>query len=211
MDMFATMGGTAGMGSGMGVGMTDDLAVDTDGTVYVVRAVQATSGSGMNGSTSAWQFELAAISPVDGSVKWRLTIPGGRISHPRLAKDGRIFLTVDNYQMFTANYKAGGWMMGPADAQASDGQIVIVTHTDRSAAVLRTVQTTSDVLSAPRIVVDAAGNYLVYVIGYDMMSWSQMPGNGGAAFVPGNKVLLAFAPDGQLRFSTQLGQTSMMP
>ncbi len=205
MSMFATMGGTAAMGSGMGIGMTDDLAVDTDGTAYVIRAVQSAQGNGMNSSNATWQFELNAISPVDGSVKWKLTIPGGRASHPRLGKDGKIFLTVDNYQMFSANYKSGGSQMSTADAQANDGQLVIVTHTDKSASIAKTVTTTWDVLSEPRIVAtDALGNYLVYVVGYDMMSWTQMPENARGSFVPGNKALLVYKPDGTLKFSTSL-------
>ncbi|MRR38589.1 hypothetical protein EG829_28865 [bacterium] len=211
LDMFSTMGGMTGMGSGMGVGMTDDLAVDTDGTAYVIRAIQSVPIPGMGAPISVWQYELVAISPVDGGVKWRLPIPGGRISHPKLAKNNQIFLTVDNYQMFSANYKAGGSMMTGTDAQENDGQLVIVTHSDRVATILKTVQTTSDVLSAPRIVTDASGNYSVYVLGYDMMSWTQTSANTGGSFVPGNKILLAFRPDGTLKFSTPLGQTSMMP
>ncbi|GEM_PF-6417385 len=210
--MFRTMGTTGAMGSGMGIGMTEDLAVDKDGTAYVVRAVAAPQSTGTTSTSATWQYELAAISPADGSLKWKLTIPGGRVSHPRLATDGQIFLTVDNYQMFYANYLSGGKMMTGSQAQSNDGQMIIVSHTDSSASIQATIQTTSDVLSAPRIVNDnGTGSYLVYVVGYDMMSWTQAPGSSGTTFSPGNKVLYAYGPDGTLKFSVQLGQAAMMP
>lgn len=214
MEMFQTMNAFGSMGSGMGVGMTEDLTVDTDGTAYVIRAVATTPSSGTSAPATAWQYELAAVSPEDGTIEWKLTIPGGRVSHPRLAGDGRIFLTVDNFQMFYANYLSGGMMMSQSQAQANDGQLVIVSHTASSASIDATIQTTSDVLSAPRIAADnATGSYLVYVIGYDMMSWTQGAGSSSGTFAPGNKVLYAYRPDGTLKFSVQLAQASaaMMP
>ncbi|MBN9656536.1 MAG: hypothetical protein J0H49_00060 [Acidobacteria bacterium] len=214
MEMFQAMSSSGAIGSGMGIGMTEDLAVDTDGTAYVVRAVASTQTPGTTAPTATWQYELAAVSPADGSLLWKLTIPGGRVSHPRLGSDGRIFLTVDNYQMFYANYLSGGMMMSGSQVQANDGQLVIVTHTSSSASIQATVQTVSDVLSAPRIVTDSGtGNYLVYVMGYDMMSWTQGSGNVSGSFAPGNKVLYAYKPDGTLKFSVQLAQASaaMMP
>lgn len=218
-QMFQSAAGMGAMGSGMGVGMTEDLALDADGTAYVVRAVASQPGT-TGSQTSSWQYELAAISPADGSVKWKLRIPGGRLSHPTLAPDGRIFLTVDNYQMFYANYRSGGQMMTGSDAAANDGQLLIITHTDSGASVQATIQTNSDVLAAPRIVAGpSASGYFVYVLGYDMMSWTTSTGSGlrnvmpdgSASFAPGNKVLYAYQPDGTLKFSVQLGQTGMMP
>lgn len=214
MEMFQTMNAFGSMGSGMGVGMTEDLTVDADGTAYVIRAVATTPSTGSATPTATWQYELAAVSPVDGTLEWKLTIPGGRVSHPRLASDGRIFLTVDNFQMFYANYLSGGMMMSQSQAQANDGQLVIVSHTASSAAIDATIQTTSDVLSAPRIAADnATGSYVVYVVGYDMMSWTQGSGASSGTFAPGNKVLYAYLPDGTLKFSVQLAQAAaaMMP
>ncbi len=216
MRMFQSAGNMGAMGSGMGVGMTEDLAVDSGGTAYVVRAVAAAQQNGMNGQNSNWQFELAAISPNDGSLQWKIRIPGGRVSHPRLAADGRIFVTVDSYQMFYANYVSGGQMMTGADASSNEGQLVVITHTDSSASIQAVIQTNSDVLSAPRLVAEpSTGSYMIYVVGYDMMSWTATPGkgmgSGTGAFAPGNKVLYAYRPDGTLKFSVQLGQGGMMP
>lgn len=214
MQMFQSMSSAGGMGSGMGIGMTEDLAVDTDGTAYVIRAVAGTQSTDATSPAVNWQYELAAISPVDGSLKWKLTIPGGRVSNPRLGGDGRIFLTVDNYQKFYANYVSGGMMMSGNQALSNDGQLIIVAHTDSSASIQASIQTSSDALSAPQIVAGTtAGSYLVYVVGYDMMSWTQGSGNSTGSFAPGNKVLYAFQPDGTLKFSVRLAQTSttLMP
>ena len=213
MQMFQSMGGTPMMGSGMGVGMTEDLAVAADGTAYVIRSISQTQM--MNGSSTApaWQFELAAISSVDGSVKWKLPIPGGRVSTPVLASDGLIYLAIDNYQMFYANFNSGGSMMTPSQAQTNDGQVLIISPNNTSASILRTIQTASDMLSVPRIVADPAGGYLIYVLGYDMMSWTSTPGSSTETFAPGEKTLYAYRPDGTLKFSVKLSQAGngMMP
>jgi hypothetical protein len=203
MQMFQSMGGTAMMGSGMGVGMTDDLAVGPDGTAYVIRAIAATPPAGSTSSATSWQYELAAISPVDGSAAWKLPVSGGRVSRPVLASDGLIYLTVDNYQMFYANYLAGGSMMTPSQAQANDGQLLVISHTNSSASVMLTIQAQSDVLSVPRIVADPSGSYVIYVLGYDMMSWTS---GSGTTFAPGEKMLYAYRPDGSLKFSVKLSQ-----
>lgn len=204
MRMFQNMGGTPMMGSGMGVGMTEDLTITPDGTAYVVRSIA--SGQPASGSTAAtsWEFELDAISPVDGSTKWKLPISSGRVSAPVVASDGLIYLSVDDYQMFYANFNAGGSMMTPAQAQASDGRILVISATSGSASVMRTIQTSSDVLSAPRIVADPAGGYMIYVLGYDMMSWSATSTSDAATFAPGQKTLYAYRSDGSLKFSVKL-------
>ena len=206
MKMFQGMGGTPMMGSGMGVGMTDDIAIAADGTAYVIRSIaSAQPANGMPASTS-WQFELAAINPSDGSTAWKLQLPGGRVSRPVIASDGLIYLTVDNYQMFYANFSAGGSMMTPSQAQINDGQLLVISPANGSASILRTIQTTSDVLSAPRMAADPAGGYLIYVLGYDMMSWTPTQGSNTVTFAPGEKVLYAYQPDGTLKFSIKLSQ-----
>lgn len=208
MQMFQGMGGTPMMGSGMGVGMTDDLAVASDGTAYVLRSIASTTPGNGTSVSYSWQFELTAISSVDGSSMWKLPIPGGRVSRPVLASDGLIYLTVDNYQMFYNNFTSGGSMMTPDQAQVNDGQLLVISQTKGSAAIQRTIQTASDVLSAPRIVADGSGSYLIYVLGYDMMSWTSMPGSTATTFAPGEKTLHAYRPDGSLKFSVKLSQTA---
>ena len=207
MQMFQNMGGTPMMGTGMGIGMTDDVAVSSDGTAYVIRSIATTSPAQ---SSTSWQFELTAISPVDGSTKWKLALPGGRVSRAVLAADGLIYITVDNYQMFYANFMAGGSMMSSDQASANDGKLLIISATNSGATILQSIQTTSDVLSIPRIVSDPSGGYLIYVLGYDMMSWSAMPSSGSSAFAPGEKTLYAYRQDGSLKFSVKLSLTTGM-
>lgn len=204
MQMFRNMGGTPMMGSGMGLGMTDDMTVGPDGTAYVIRSIAAAPPA--SGTSSSWQFELDAISPLDGTVKWKLPISSGRVSSPVIASDGLIYLTVDNYQMFYANYNSGGSMMSPAQAQANDGQVLVISASGGSASIMRTIQTSSDVLSAPRIVAAPAGGYMVYVLGYDMMSWTSTPASATTTFAPGEKTLYAYRSDGSLKFSVKLPQ-----
>ncbi len=206
MQMFQSMAGTPMMGTGMGVGMTDDLAVGTDGTAYVIRSIESTKPTNGTPSFSSWRFELTAISPVDGSPKWKLPISSGRVSRPVVAGDGLIYLTVDNYQMLFANFNSPGSMMPPYQAQGNDGQILVISQSNGNASILRTIQTASDVLAAPRIVADPSGTYLVYVLGYDMMSWASTPSNT-TSFTPGEKTLYAYRPDGTLKFSVKLSQT----
>lgn len=206
MQMFQSMGGTPMMGSGMGVGMTDDLTVAPDGTAYVIRSIESTRPANGTPLSASWQFELTAISPEDGSTKWKLPVSGGRVSRPVLASDGLIYLTVDNYQMLYANFSSGGSMMTPSQAQAKDGQVLVISHSNAGASILRTIQTASDILSGPRIVADPSDSYLVYVLGYDMMSWTSTPGSNTPTFAPGEKTLYAYRPDGSLKFSVQLSQ-----
>src|ERR1035437_5307382 len=130
MQMFQNMGGMPAMGSGMGAGMTDDMTVGPDGTAYVIRSIANPQPVGS--TASAWQFELDAISPADGSVKWKLPISSGRVSNPVLASDGLIYVSVDNYQMFYANYTSGGTMMTAAQAQANDGQVLVISASNGS-------------------------------------------------------------------------------
>jgi outer membrane protein assembly factor BamB len=165
------------------------------------------SGNGTSPSYS-WQFELTAISAVDGTAMWKLPIPGGRVSRPVLGSDRLIYLTVDNYQMFYDNFRSGGSMMTPDQAQVSDGQLLVISPTKGSAAIQRTIQASSDVLSAPRIAADGAGSYLICVLGYDMMSWTSTPGSPATTFAPGEKTLNAYRPDGSLKFSVKLSQTT---
>ncbi len=202
-QMFQAMAGVTAMGSGMGIGMTGDLVVGPDGPAYIGRPIAVTGQA----AAAGWQYELIAINPSDGKPKWKLSIPGGgRISIPVLAPDGNIYLTVDNYQMFYANLMGGGSMMTQSQAQANDGQLLIISQRASSATVAATVQTTSDVLSAPAIVADPSGGYLIYVVGYDMMSWSSMFGSASTAFGPGEKKLYVLAPDGSLKYSLLLSQ-----
>jgi hypothetical protein len=202
MQMFRSMAETPMIGSGMGVGMTDDFTVGSDGTAYIIRSVANAPSAA--GTWPAWRFELDAISPVDGSTKWKLPISSGRVSSPVLASDGLIYLTVDNYQMFYANYTSGGAMMTTAQVQANDGQLLVISALDGSASIMRTIQTSSDVLSAPRIVPDPAGGYMVYVLGYDMMSWTATPASAIPTVAPGEKTLYAYRPDGSLKFSVKM-------
>jgi hypothetical protein len=207
MQMFRNMGGTPMMGSGMGVGTTDDLTVAADGTAYVIRSIASAQPAAGATTSTSWQFELDAISPVDGSTKWKLPISSGRVSSPVLASDGLIYLTVDNYQMFYANYNSGGSLMTPAQAQSNDGQVLVISASGGSASIMRTIQTSSDVLSAPKIVADPAGGYMIYVLGYDMMSWTSTTAPNTSTFAPGEKTLYAYRSDGSSKFSVKLPQT----
>ena len=207
MQMFQSMGQTPMMGSGMGVGMTDDFAVGPDGTAYVVRSIESTGSTSGTPLSASWQFELTAISPIDGRANWKLPLSSGRVSRPVLASDGLIYLTVDNYQMLYANFSSGGPLKTPPQAQTNDGRILVISQSNGTASILRTIQTTSDILSAPRIAADPSGAYLVYVVGYDMMSWTSTSATPAGTFAPGEKTLYAYRPDGSLKFSVKLSKT----
>ena len=209
LQMVQSMGNAGMMGSSMGVGMTEDLAIGPDGVAYVTRPVASTGQVTTAESETSWQYELAAISPADGSIRWRLPLPGGRVSALALASDGLIYLTVDDYQMFYANYVSGGSMMNSAQAQANEGKLLVISSTISSASIMRTIQTASDVLSVPRIVPMPSGGYMIYVLGYDIMSWTQAGSMmGSTPFAPGRKTLYAYLQDGSLKFSVKLGQAT---
>lgn len=204
MRMLLGYGSGGMMGSGMGFGMTGDLAIGSDGTAYAIRAIPSSSSSMMGSSTSqAWQYELDAISPANGSILWRLQISGGRVSQPVLTTDGFILLTVDDYQMYQPNLVTGSWMMNSNQSQSSGGQLLVISHTATSAAIAVKIAIASDMLSAPLLGANPAGGYLIYVVGYDVTSTQT---SSSSSISPPRKTLYAYTSGGALKFSVNLSQ-----
>ena len=198
-----------GMGSGMGMSgamgsreMMDGPTVGPDGTAYVVRLASAsTSNQGMmSPSSSAFKYELVAISVWDGSAKWKLEITGTMVSEPTLAKDGKIFMTASDFVMSNQS-QSGGGMMNPGSSTTSRKSRLIIVTTDLvSARISNTVEVDSDVLSAPRTATDETGNYVIFVTGFEMGA------DDKDAIASGQKNLYAFTPDGRIKFSVKINQ-----
>lgn len=198
-----------GMGSGMGMSgamgsreMMDGPTVGPDGTVYVVRfASTSTTDQGMmNPGTGTSQYELVALSPVNGLAKWKLAITGTMVSEPALGKDGKIFMTASDFVM-SGQGQSGGGMMNPGTSTASTrkSRLIIVTAYPTTASITGTIELDSNVLSAPKVTEEAA-NYTVYVTGFEMGA------DDKDAVASGQKTLYAFTPAGGLKFSVKVNQ-----
>lgn len=196
-----------GMGSGMGMigamgsrEMMDGPTVGPDGTVYVVRlASTSTTNQGMmNPGTGTSQYELVALSPVNGSAKWKLAITGTMVSEPVLGKDGKIFMTASDYVM-NGQSQSGGGVMNPGTSTTSSGKsrLIIVTAYPTTASISATITVDSDVLSAPRTA-DDVSSYVIYVTGFEMGV------DDKDSVASGQKTLYAFTPAGATKFSVKL-------
>lgn len=204
------MGANGMMGVGMGNGMMNDLTVGPDGTVYVVRPVQvqAPLTPGNPSQQYAYQQELAAVSPADGTVRWKLALTGGHVSQPVVGKDGRLFLGVDDGQMMPQGQQGGGMMNAGNSAQSNRSRFLVISATATSATIARTVEVDSDILGEPQVVSTGVGpsDYVIYVSGMEM------PNRGSNvddrdSIPAGEKTLYAFLPDGNLKFRVKIGQT----
>ncbi|MDP2999076.1 MAG: hypothetical protein Q8N47_16425 [Bryobacterales bacterium] len=204
-------GGMSGqmMGPGMGGGMMDGPAVGPDGTAYVVRRADtpATSGQMMPQGQSQIRHELVAISPVDGKPRWTLGIQAARISEPAVARDGKIFLTVDDTPMGMQG-QPGGMMNPGTQTTPNKAKLITVIAGPNSAQIQNTVEVDSDVLSAPKIAItDTAGNYyVIYAYGMEMAGMGSRNTDDRDSIPAGERDLYAFGPDGRLKFRVKLGQ-----
>lgn len=198
-----------GMGSGMGMSgamgsreMMDGPTVGPDGTVYVVRfASTSTTNQGMmNPGTGTSQYELVALSPLNGLAKWKLGVTGTMVSEPALGKDGKIFMTASDFVM-GGHGESGGGMMNPGTSTASTGKsrLIVVTAYPTTASITSTIELDSNVLSAPKVTEEAT-NYTVYVTGFEMGADEK------DAVASGQKTLYAFTPAGGLKFSVKINQ-----
>ena len=197
------MGSSMGMSGAMGSReMMDGPTVGTDGTVYVVRLASTSTSTGqgmMQSTTGSSKYELVAISPVNGSTKWKLEITGTMVSEPVLGKDGKIFLAASDFVM-NGQSQSGGGMMNSGSSTTTTGRsrLLIVTAYPTTATVSNTIAVDSDVLSAPRTA-DDSGSYVVYATGFEM-------GTDSDAIASGTKTLYAFTPGGQIKFSVKTNQ-----
>lgn len=202
--------GMMGAGMSMGEGMMNDLTVGADGTLYVVRPVQAQAPMTPGNPSQQYAFkqELAAISPVDGTVRWKLELTGGHVSQPVVGKDGRLFLGVDDGQMMSQSQQSGGMMNPGNSGQSTKSRFLAISATGTSATITATVQVDSDTLGEPQIVSTGVGptDYVVYVTGMEMPSRGSNVDDRDS--IPaGEKTLFAFLPDGRLKFKVKIGQT----
>lgn len=195
------MGANGMMGAGMGNGMMNDLTVGPDGTVYVVRPVQvqAPLTPGNPSQQYAYQQELAAVSPADGTVRWKLALTGGHVSQPVVGRDGRLFLGVDDGQMMSQGQQGGGMMDPGNTAQPNKSRFLVISATATMATISRTVELDSDILGEPQVAVTGVGpsDYVIYITGMEM------PAEGSDfddrdSIPAGEKTLYAFLPDGNL-------------
>jgi len=197
----------SGMGAGMGGGMMDGPAVGPDGTAYVVRRADtpATSGQVMPPGQGQIRHELVAISPLDGKPRWTLVIQAGRISEPAVARDGKIFLAVDETPMGMQG-QPGGMMSPGTQTTPNKAKLITVTAGPSSAQIQYTVEVDSDVLSAPKIATDTAGNYVVYAYGMEMAGMGSRNTDDRDSIPAGERDLYAFDSDGRLKFRVKLSQ-----
>lgn len=203
--MGAGMG--TGMGAGMGAGLMDGPAVGPDGTAYVVRGVNVPATSGQAAPVGQYQIrrEIVAISPIDGTLMWKLAIPAGRVSEPAVAKDGKIFLTVDDTPLGMQG-QIGGTLNPGTQTTPNKAKLLTIVASPASAQIQNTVEVASDVLSAPKIATDTAGNYIVYAYGMEIAGMGFRNADDGDSVPAGERDLYAFGSDGRLKFKVQLGQ-----
>lgn len=204
------MGANGMMGAGMGDGMMNDLTVGPDGTVYVVRPVQvqAPMTPGNQSQQYAFKQELAAISPADGTIRWRLELTGSHVSEPVVGKDGKLFLGLDDGQMMSQGQQGGGMMNPGNSAQSTKSRLLVISATATSATIMATVQVDSDIFGAPQVVSTGLNpaDYVIYVTGMEMPSRGSNADDRDS--IPaGEKTLYAFLPDGRLKFKVKIGQT----
>lgn len=209
-DMHQNQGAGHGMGDAlmgamnMGMGgreMMDGPAVGPDGTAYVLRSVAPLAPGSDAASQTQFKHELIAVSPRDGSARWKLEIAGGMLSDPVVAKDGRIFLTLADCPISTA--EGNGTMHCGGTTQATKSKLLIVTAEQNIARIAATAEVESDVLSSPKIATDETGDYVVYVTGLERHGLNNT-GSDDDSIAAGEKHLYAFSPDGQLRFRLKL-------
>lgn len=201
------MGSNGMMGGAMGNGMMNDLAVGPDGTVFVVRPVQAQAPMTPGNQTQQYAVkqELAAISPADGSVRWKLEFTGGHVSQPVIGKDGKLFVALDDGQMMSQSQQGGG-MMNPGNSTASNkSRFLVISATATSATITTNVQVDSDVLGTPQVVSTGVNStdYVIYVTGMEM---GNLRSGDNDTMPAGEKTLYAFLPDGRLKFKVKIGQ-----
>ena len=182
--------------SGMGA---SGPVVAPDSTAYSLRQSTRT---GMGMMSTGGGYELVAISPIDGSDRWKLQLSGYLFSQPVLAPDGNIFLT-DSEPGMMFDFTSGMWGPTTRGDTAQKSQLIVISTTPGSARIVNQVEIDVDMLSQPVIASDGAGGYIVYVITFDM-------GQPGAMMQSGNnaveRYLHAFLPDGTLKFKVKLGQ-----
>ncbi len=201
----------SGMGAGMGGGMMDGPAVGPDGTAYIVRRADtpASSGQMMPQGQSQIRYELVAISPLDGKPRWTLVIQASRISEPAVARDGRIFLTVDDTPMGVQG-QPGGMMNPGTRATPNKAKLITVIAGPNSAQIQNAVEVDSDVLSAPKIAItDTAGNYVVYAYGTEMAGMGSRNTDDRDSLPAGERDLYVFGPDGRFKFRVKLSQAQV--
>ncbi|MBI4905170.1 MAG: hypothetical protein HY820_16160 [Acidobacteria bacterium] len=204
------MGANGMMDASMGSGMMNDLTVGPDGTVYVVRPVQAQAPltPGNPSQQYAFKQELAAISPADGTVRWKLELTGSHMSELVVGKDGKLFLGLDDGQMMAQGQQGGGMMNPGTSAQSTKSRFLVISATATSAVITRTLVVDSDILGAPQVVSTglSPADYVIYVTGMDMPSRGSNVDDRDS--IPaGEKTLYAFLPDGSLKFKVKIGQT----
>ena len=204
------MGGGGGMGAGMGNGMMNDLTVGPDGTLYVVRPVQAQAPltPGNPSPQYAFKQELAAISPVDGVVRWKLELTGGHVSVPALGKDGKLFLGLDDGQMMSQGQPGGGMMNSGNSGQSNKSRFLVISAAGATPTITATVVVDSDILGAPKVVSTGVNpaDYVVCVTGMEMPTTGRNVDDKDS--IPaGETTLYGFQPDGKLKFKVKIGQT----
>ncbi|MFB3816013.1 MAG: hypothetical protein ACE14L_18070 [Terriglobales bacterium] len=193
---YGMMGGSlTGMMGGSFASMTGNgsgLAVGTDGTLYLIRGVapQAQGQVPQPGTT-----QLSAIDS-NGNPRWTLPINSTSASQPALGKDGTLFVTTSDLSnwMYNRNTQADG--ITPS--------LLIVKPAETTASIVATVPLAGQIASAPQIVADNAGGYVVYVTTADMFNTT----GSNTVATASRSYLYAFSPAGDLKYRLQLNEAS---
>ncbi len=184
------MGGGMMGGNSMWYGVS---AVGPDGSAYMIRRAGGTATQYMWGGQLNQKAELVAISPA-GATRLLANIEGTTVSEPVAGRDGRIFVTTSEPNMYW--YQNTGTPFGnPSSANRKPALVIVVPGTGQT----RTVNIDADYVSPPRVADEGAtGGYVVYVVA---SQYGQQLGQTGSG-----TFLYGFSGDGTQRFKLQLTQ-----
>jgi hypothetical protein len=173
--------GTAVAGGSVSI-VSGEFTIGSDGTIYIMTYVAATSKAGAS-------TILTAYSGTDGLRSWSVTLPAGNLCKPVQAPDGRLFLLAAGHP---------GYIFGSAGVAAENAQFFIVTTVGSKQGTYTTMALPGEMASQPVFYGNSQG-YFYYVT---ITSFSQ----GASRFPLRTNVLYAYNQSDVKKFSIVLNQ-----